>query len=85
MYEWSVAWKMASERRRGEVGGTGRWVRCMRVKYESGWMGHDDGDGLTGEVILDVNLDGLLIDLLTGWLKDEIELAKVREVAEEPA
>jgi hypothetical protein len=48
-------------------------------------MGRGDGDGLTGEVVLDVNLDGLLIDLLTRRLKDEIELAKVREVAEEPA
>lgn len=48
-------------------------------------MGRGDGDGPTGEVVLDVNLDGLLIDLLTRRLKDEIELAKVREVAEEPA
>jgi hypothetical protein len=48
-------------------------------------MGRGDGDGLTGEVVLDVNLDMLLIDLFARWLKDDIELAKVREVAEEPA
>jgi hypothetical protein len=48
-------------------------------------MGRGDGDGLTGEAVLDVNLESLLIDLLARWFKDDIELAKVREVAEEPA
>jgi hypothetical protein len=48
-------------------------------------MGGGDGDAHTGEVVLDVNLDGFLVGLLTRWLKDDVELAKLREVAEEPA